>query len=515
MNDMASPPEEFKSPKPALDQPMVTWLFWILNSLAMLPILALHNIPFSDYSNHLARVSLRLRDEDSKLFPTLYQQNLHFRPYLGFDLPAWLLGHVIGLELVGKLFLLGTLTLWNFGLFRLSRSLGNFGIGACVAVLLTYNMQTIQGFLPFMMGLALVPWYLIAFTKSEPDAKTKIALAVFPVVLFACHQFALLLFVVGGICCLFDPQSTPKQRKLQITQLILLLAANFIYVVTSRFGSVSKSIEFGSVGQKIHNFTEAFITGSLKLDLAYLTILVLFVGILVAKKVLTVPRVGWTLMAFCGLLFLIFPLKLGLAENIDYRFLLFGSSLFLTVLRPTFTAQSMVKAIAGILIVMATFRSFYVWRSFLAGDIRIAEARPIMRELPGTPAIIVGTIGTHSQWEPSQWKPMSYSVAPFAVIDRPAYVNTLFQEPSMMTIKFGDLGRALDYVGRRNGAATPEQIQSLLTEAKDKVAKIPKNLRQDFAFYMIIVSTDLERLPETPVAIQRGTYFSIYSIPNP
>ena len=76
-------------------------LFWVMQLIAMIPIMVLKNIPFSDYSNHLARVAVLIRDKDSVLFPTAYHLNLHFRPYLGFDSVAWLLCHIVSLQAGG------------------------------------------------------------------------------------------------------------------------------------------------------------------------------------------------------------------------------------------------------------------------------------------------------------------------------------------------------------------------------------------------------------------------------
>ena len=486
-------------------------LFWILHVIAMIPILIVTSIPFSDYSNHLARITTIVRDGKSPLFPTMYHTNFQFRPYLGFDAPAWLLSQILSPDLVGKVFVLLTLTLWNFGLFRLARSRGNFGLAGCLPVLLTYNMLTIQGFLPYMMGLSLIPWYLIVFSKSSPVVKALPLLVLFPMAIFTSHQLALLVFILGGFCLLFDPETNPAQRKFQVGQLAVLFLLNIVYFKMAKFGGSSAgSLEFGGVGKKIHNLIEAFLTGSLKFDLLYIAVVLATVAFLIFTKKLALSRLSIVCLAIPFALFIVFPVKLGLAENIDYRFVLYGLSLSFAFLIPKIASRKEFQEVGIILIALVGARTAIVAKNFRTTDVRLAEAREAMKKLPGTPAIIVATVGEHSQWESSQWKPMAYSVANFAAVDRTAYVNTVFQEPSMMTISHGDIGRAFDYVGRANGKATVANVQGLLDEAKTKVAT--GLVQSNFQFYVMVVSTDLEELPKLPGEVAHGSYFSLYEV---
>lgn len=487
-------------------------LFWVLQAIAMLPVLMVKSIPFSDYSNHLARIATLVRDGNSPLFPTMYHTNFSFRPYLGFDVPAWLLSHIVGFDMAGKIFVLMVLTLWNFGLFMLARSRGNVGLAGCLPVLLTYNMLTIQGFLPYMMGLSLIPWYLIVFAKSSSTVRALPALILFPLAIFASHQLALLVFILGGFCLLLDTEAEPGQRKAQAIQLAILFVLNIVYFKLAKFGNSSGSIEFGSFGHKLHNLVEAFLTGSLKFDLLYIAIVFALVGILIGTKKLVPTRLSLVFLLVPFALFVVFPNKVGLAENIDYRFVLFGLSLSCAFLIPKITSVKEVRAIGACLIGLAAARSVIVGKNFRLADARIMEAREAMKALPGTPAIIVATVGEHSQWESSQWKPMSYSVANFAAVDRTAYVNTVFQEPSMMTISHGNIGRALDYVGRRDGRASNSNIVELINEATERSEKLPDAARSQFTFYILVVSTDLEPLPKLPSSVHDGSYFSIYKI---
>ncbi|MBS1727263.1 MAG: hypothetical protein JST51_11125 [Armatimonadetes bacterium] len=493
-------------------------LFWIMHLIAMVPVLIVKNLPFSDYSDHLSRIAILLRDRQSPLFPSMYHTNFYFRPYLGFDVPAWLLAHVLSFDLTGKVFYLLALTLWNFGLFRLAKSRGGSGIAGCLPVLLTYNMVTIQGFLPYLAGMALVPWYLIAFSKKGPLVKSLPFLILFPLLIFASHQLALLLFIMGAFCFLFDSEGTKQSRRAQGIQIGLLLVLNLVYFKLAKFGGTSQSIEFGGIEAKAHNLSEAFLTGSLRLDYLFVGLVFIVVVALLVRKTFALNRLAIALIVIPFLAFAVAPIKLGLAENFDYRFVLFGLSLAFAVLTPQIKSKKDFSLVAAALVTLALFRSGYVGKGFLVADERLEEARIAMKNLPGTPALIVSTIGEHSQWQPSQWKPMPYSVANFAPIDRTAYVNTIFQEPSMMTITFGDIGRAFDYVGRHDGRATPEGIWSLLNDAGTRVQQVFRQEHPPVQFYAIIVSSDLEPLPKiddpTYREVVHGSYFSIYELPT-
>jgi hypothetical protein len=150
------------TPGIALDRSAPTNKIWrltavlILAALLLVPIWSAAFPPLLDYPNHLARsfVLAHLHDP-SFTFSRFYRADWGFYPYLGMDASLAVLGRLFPIEVAGRIFLsLCVLALPAAACFFLRQVNPGDDATALWALLLSYNLFFLEGFLNFDLSLA-------------------------------------------------------------------------------------------------------------------------------------------------------------------------------------------------------------------------------------------------------------------------------------------------------------------------------------------------------------------------
>src|SRR5579863_7442976 len=128
----------------------------ILAAMLLLPIWAVAFSPLLDYPNHLARAFVLAHLNDSHFsFREFYRADWGAYPYLGMDASLAVLGRIFPIETAGRVFLsLCALALPASVWFFLRQVHPDSEFAACWALLISYNVFFLEGFLNFDLSLA-------------------------------------------------------------------------------------------------------------------------------------------------------------------------------------------------------------------------------------------------------------------------------------------------------------------------------------------------------------------------
>jgi hypothetical protein len=184
------------------------WLsaFVVLSLAAIAPLWLVDHPPLQDLPQHLAAIQVL------KSYPELslgkYFELAPLRTqYLGYYSAAWLLSHVLGVELANRVLLSLAIVALPWSIVYLLRALGRDPRPALLAFSLTYNAHLILGFFNFIAALPLMFAGLASavMLRREPSVRRELAFALLLVVCFFTHvvPFAFLgvgatLLLIGG-----------------------------------------------------------------------------------------------------------------------------------------------------------------------------------------------------------------------------------------------------------------------------------------------------------------------------
>jgi hypothetical protein len=135
--------------------------------------------PIPDLPNHLAAVSVWHHYTDPRWdFQRYYALQLGAAPYWGYYLLTHLLAFPLGLDAANRVMLSLYVVGLPVGFALLARQLGKSPWLGLFAVPLVWNFNFAIGFVPFCIGLALVPYALVLFDRfCEQPTRARGALA--------------------------------------------------------------------------------------------------------------------------------------------------------------------------------------------------------------------------------------------------------------------------------------------------------------------------------------------------
>ncbi|UCH73183.1 MAG: hypothetical protein JSU82_12570 [Rhodospirillales bacterium] len=485
-----------------------------------------------DYPNHLARIHVIAEIGEDPELAANYDVVWAAMPNLAMDLVVPPLAGVLPLEIAGRVFIALTMLMLIAATAALHRVLhGRIGLWPVAVCLLLYNHLLIMGFLNYLFALG-VALALFAAWIVRARWPAWLHWTVFPVSLiglFFAHLFGL---VVYGICvAAYEApglgQAWRGERRVAVRQAVVtawqFLPAAMLVLLTMPEG-VERDFLYGPLLAKVRALWSPTLTYLKPIDVAVF----LFAA--------AVPLVG----AMTGRLTLVRSLRLplivlasaavvmpfwiqgawGSIWYADLRLPIVLSLLLIAGLHPRNIDARLAVAILGAGAVLLGGRVADIAFEWRRMDADFAEFRTAAQRIERGAAILpvqrrnVPVPAGETRFDFAYWH-----VPTLAVIDRAAFVPTLFTDPAKQAVRAAP---ARDRMDTAFGA--PIDVALLVESARgtgdDDSASAHVAIRNFWAdwprrFDYVLLTHFGARgnpLPQQLTAIHEGSYFTIYRI---
>lgn len=194
--------------------PLLVAAFALLWAASLVPIWSPRILPLLDLPNHLAAVAIWRRIGDASWgYSHFYRLNRLPLPYWGYLLPMDLFARVMPIEIANKLVLSLYVLALPVGAALLARQMGRSPWLALLVFPLIYNASLQLGFVAFCIGIALLPFTLVALDRflQSPSRPRAAALGLLALALYFAHLLPWLLFGVAAAVLLFCHGFRPRR----------------------------------------------------------------------------------------------------------------------------------------------------------------------------------------------------------------------------------------------------------------------------------------------------------------
>ncbi len=383
----------------------------------------------NDIVNHWARLTLYGMAPDDPL-RGLYHVHFGLIPNLGLDAVYLALSPLLSPETVVRLALALAIALPALGAWALHRALfAKPSPTIWLIPFLSYNVATTGGLLNFAVGMGLAFLGLAYVVRRERlGVRDYVGLNLFGAALFFCHiiawgAFALMLGLMRVATLRAPVRVLGRRAGLAVATQALPLALALLRQAppsTYSLGGSKLAMVFAPVASMTSTDLPALAT------LLGLTALSLARGVQIAEKA-RLALVGFALVA------LLAPPALGAANLIDARLAVYVW--FLAIAATSLKSADGLRALAaGVALALTAWRLASVAPAWEAFQERAAAVRAGLSSLPaGARALVV---------QPARCGEADFAMfgnlTAFAVIDRRAYVNTLFAQTGIQPVAPAD-----------------------------------------------------------------------------
>ncbi len=414
----------------------VLGLFVALFAVVALPLLWVNLPPLVDYPNHLARMHILARWDQSAWLQRYYEINWRPLPNLAMDLIVPPLAWIMPLAAGGKVFLLAIFLLIAGGPMVLHRVLfGRWSVWPCLVFLLLYNRVFLWGFLNYLFGLGLAFWALAAWIwlRDRPGLRLPIS-AIFSLALYSSHFLAFGLWAV--MAAGFELGARIQERRLLslrgagelLLQSLPFLPPLLIFGLMSDGGSGAE-ISFGNPLRKFDLPFSLFDNYSRPFDVAcFAGMVLLFIWIAWRGGLRIDRRMRWPLI-FLLLTYLAMPSRLMTATGADHRIPLALALLFLGSTEPLLRDRGR-KAFAWVVGCVFVARMAVIYGVWIGDDRGYAPLLAALDKIPEGACLAVA-------FPPSSIHADRMPVLHFptlAIARRDAFVPTLFAYPTQQPV---------------------------------------------------------------------------------
>jgi hypothetical protein len=479
-------------------------VIFLVAGIALVPIWGTPNLPLVDYPNHLARMHILAQDGSSESLNHFYRVDWKILPNLAMDFVTPPLARVIGVEAAGKAFLSITFLVILFGVVVLNYSIhGQHSAWPFLSVILLYNQSFLWGFVNYIFGTGIA--FLLAAGWIRLRTR-KIAWLVFPVAalaLFFLHAvaFGVYLIIVAGyeVGILLDDGFKWREVLRRGGQLVThALPALMILFFASPTGEGAKYtspffdqlwLKISSLPLIISNY-DSFVDFKLTfLPLVVFSFFGLVTGAIKINRHMVAP------LLFMGFTYIALPKILMSSWYAWDRFMLPLFMIFIASTNWCIRRQS-TKIVLGCLVgVMFVGRLWVLWSAWQSMDREFSSIREVAARIPRGASLYTldGCQGKHALYR--------RHLAAMAIIDRDAFVPTLFANPMQQPVSFSP--DALSLMGGK-----PMQAPACFKGEKQEWA-----LAERYDYVLLIdVNPASETLPTKLDLVMVSNYAKLYRV---
>ncbi|HEX4504756.1 MAG TPA: hypothetical protein VH722_03420 [Alphaproteobacteria bacterium] len=415
--------------------------FALLALIAVLPVVSVRLPPILDYPNHLARMHILAALPASADLARYYQAVWTPIPNLAWDAIVPALATIMPVEGAMRLMLALTLLALAGGAVALHRAaFRHWSVWPLFAFLLLYNRMLLWGFLNYLTGIALMLWALAASIVLERRT-VGLRIAAGAVLATAIYFAHLAAFGAYALVVIAMALSAPADKiKHTVVALVTLLPGAILFLLAPTSGAESH-IDYGNPFRKFDLPVSIFDNYSRIFDGATFGVLLIAgaVGLWWKRKIWVHPRLGWGLLALSAA-YVALPSRLLSASGIDHRlpvaiaFLFVAASYWSDGVAPKWRG-----GIAAGLAILLLVRMGVIEAVWLKADRQYEALRPALDHIAAgaTVAVAAPPGGVQAGGVPL------FHFPTLAVLDRDAFVDTIFADPRQQSLLFTPLGAGL------------------------------------------------------------------------
>jgi hypothetical protein len=459
----------------AISERHVIAVYAALSALALAPVLVFSTPNFTDHPNHLARLSVLVGTPDGPL-AHVYEPTWALIPNVAVDAIALLLQPWIAPATV----LQGAMAMALAGILLAVAGLHRHLFGALtpivwLACLPVFNVATSMGYVNYLLGsaVALGGAHLWLAWARKPLWIQALAFNAIGCVLFFCHVGALVFFgLTVAAFELFPPDPRHRHDLHHVFRVATKGLAGFaLPLALVALAERPDHLGVVSYAEKARMLiAPTYVVPFGAFVLTFVTLTLVLYELARSKRLLVAPALRPALIAL-GLVTLALPSRISFAVDVDAR--LFVSVVFLAIaaLRIDRPTPRRVTVLAATLFVVVAGRSAWIateWRDWSQELAGFRSAIEVVE--PGAALLVAGWSleAPERQCPTARTEPshVFWHVPSYAVVDRGAFVPTVFTGRGMQPIRAAAAYRHLD-----TPASTPIPHDLLLRAARPAEAE--------------------------------------------
>jgi hypothetical protein len=441
----------------ALPRQFLLPVYLLLGAAALLPLALVDLPPLVDYPNHLARLHIVANIGADEALAANYQVVWAAMPNLAMDIVSWPFLGMLPVETLGWLFILLTMALLVAGTLVLHRTLhGEIGLWPSAALLFLYNHLLIMGFLNYLFAVGLALLLFAGWIASE-RRPVWIRLVLFPaalVGLYFAHLFALGVygvFVAGYELARAWPDLRADWKSAVRSRLAVawqFVPAAILVLATMPEGA-GRSFYYGPLLQKIKVLWSPTLTYLKPIDLGvFFRVLVVLIAGLATRKLVLARAMGLPL-AMLALLAAVMPFQMegawGHIWYADLRLPIVIALLLVAGLRPRNVGPKAMMTVICAGLVLFAARIYDLSGEWRGVDRDFAEFRAALSVIERGAAILpVQKQNAPLAEGEARFDFVYWHMPVMAVVDRSAFVPTLFTDPAKQPVRAAPARTAMD-----------------------------------------------------------------------
>lgn len=418
----------------------------IVYGISISPVLIADVPPLVDYPSHLARIKIVSEWSTVQEWQDFYAIQWRVLPNLAFEMFAAVAGVLVGIGVVGRLFvaamlfmlLSGTVAL-NYALFR------EYSLWPLLSAVFFYNWTLLYGFVNYVFGLGLALWALAAWVVLRDRPRVAVGVSgLVSVALFFSHLIALVLYAVCIVT--FEAALALRDRPnvwAALRRQAVLAGSQFVIptVLFVYFSPTARELElmtFPTLKDKGLFLIGLMRSGDQVLDWASLVVYAGACGTLLWRRSLRFSAEFAYVAAALVMLFVVAPSDMATTANVDKRLPIFLCFLFFAVTQITWRrgAESLVVAVLALWVVVRPAVLAFEWRAYdavyqeyrsafrgLASGSTLFTAAPLSAEVH---TLHVVTFKPASSPYPRGWDPPLRHVGTLAILEQRVFVPQIF-----------------------------------------------------------------------------------------
>ena len=453
-------------------------------------------------------------------------------PNLAMDIVSWPFLDLLPVETLGLLFTLLTMTMLVAGTLALHRVLhGSIGLWPTAAWLFLYNHLLIMGFLNYLFAVGLALLLFAGWIVSE-GRPAWIRLVLFPAALIGLYFAHLFALGVYGVCVAGYalPRAWADLRADWKAALHnrLAIAWQFIpvglLVLATMPGGAERSFYYGPLLQKIKALWSPTLTYLKPIDLGvFLFVLAVLVAGLATRKLVLARAMRLPVILFI-LLAAAMPFQMegawGHIWYADLRLPIVIALLLVAGLRPRNVGPKATMVVVSAALVLFAGRIYDISGEWRRVDRDFAEFRTALSVIePGGALLPVQKQNVPLAEGETRFDHAYWHMPVMAVVDRSAFVPTLFTDPAKQPVRTAPARAAMD-----TEFGAPIELALLVDSAHGGDAVVGgvgmKPFWQDWPErydYVLITHFGAKGnpLPDLLAPVHEGSFFDLYRVVAP
>ncbi len=416
----------------------LTIAFLLLYVVVVSPVWAIPAPPLIDYPNHLARIFI-LANPQHPVLAQFYESRWGVLPNLAMELFATPLAMLLPVEVAGKLFISMIFLLIASGTlaahYALHRRLSAW---PWLAFFFLYNPFLLWGWLNYLFGLGVALWLFAAWLVLRERPLRWLVAPAGALIVFFCHllDFGVYMALVATyeLGLVFARRKGAKTLALASLDVLSqgLLPA-ILFLSASPTAGEGTLISLSDLGEKISALRRVFDNYAGFLDFK-LTFIPLAAAVIVglATRTVTVERRMLVPLAALLLIYAVLPTVLLTSAGGYPRFTIVLALFFIVScdvrLRPAWIKYSLIVALVSLLLA----REWVLWQHWRTMASEWSEIRAGLQTMPiGSRLLVKPDDGAFS----TEGGAYLWHVPCFAVIDRNAFVSSVFASPRQQPLR--------------------------------------------------------------------------------